>query len=293
MEGRYHTVIIVPHSRAKYRKWRVSSLQLRAALLAVALVTATCGFFSWYHLTDSPGRLEVERLRAENTALRQASDELEASFRGLEQQLADFEDQANSLAIVAGLDGVVDSEPSGVRSAAGGAGGDFSEPVGAGLDTSALEARTGALRNRLATVDEGLRERTEWIASQPSIVPVRGIFTSYFGNRKDPLTGRPAFHGGVDISAPSGKEVLAAADGIVVASGRNSNLGRSVRLSHGYGVTTIYGHLKELKVAPGQRVTRGDVIGTVGNSGRATGYHLHYEVRIANKPQDPRQYILE
>jgi murein DD-endopeptidase MepM/ murein hydrolase activator NlpD len=293
MGGRYHTVIIVPHSRAKYRKWRISSLQLRIALTALALVTAAASFIAWYHLTGSSDRREVERLRAENEALRLASDELESGFRALEAQLADFEDQANNLAIVAGLEDVVDAEPSGGRSTGGGAGGDFSEPVGAALDAVALEARTDTLRERLAEVDESLRERDHWIASQPSIVPVRGIFTSYFGNRRDPLTGRPAFHGGVDIVAPAGKEVVATADGIVVEAGRNGNLGRSIRISHGYGMTTLYGHLKELRVAPGQQVKRGDVIGTVGNSGRTTGYHLHYEVRVANEHQNPLQYILE
>jgi murein DD-endopeptidase MepM/ murein hydrolase activator NlpD len=293
MGGRYHTVIIVPHSRAKYRKWRISSFQLRLVLTTSALASLTCGFFAWYHLSGSPDRREVDRLRSENAALRQVGDDLEASFRSLEKQLADFEDQANNLAIVAGLEGTVDAEPSSLRSAAGGAGGDFTEPIGAALDPDALEARTEDLRERLAAVDRGLRARDQWIASQPSITPTRGIFTSYFGNRRDPLTGRPAFHNGVDISAPAGKEVRAAADGIVVTAGRNSNLGRSVRISHGYGVTTIYGHLKELRVEPGQRVARGDVIGTVGNCGRTTGYHLHYEVRVADKPRNPIEYILE
>lgn len=293
MGGRYHTVIIVPHSRAKYQKWRVSSLQLRLVASALFLATLACGFSAWYHLSGSPDRREVERLRSENAALRQVSDDLESSFRALEQQLADFEDQASNLAIVAGLDGAVDAEPSGVRSTAGGAGGDFTEPIGARADPEQLAARTLVLRQRFAAVDEGLRDRDQWIASQPSITPTRGIFTSYFGNRKDPLTGRPAFHNGVDISAPAGKEVRAAADGIVVAAGRNSNLGRSVRISHGYGVTTIYGHLKALEVEPGQRVSRGDLIGTVGNSGRTTGYHLHYEVRVDGKPRNPIEYILE
>jgi murein DD-endopeptidase MepM/ murein hydrolase activator NlpD len=293
MGGRYHTVIIVPHSRAKYRKWRVSSLQLRVALASLVVLTASSALLAWYHLSSSPDRVEVDRLRAENLALRKAGDELEASFRTLEAQLADFEDQANSLAIVAGLDGAVDAEPSALRSAGGGAGGDFSEPVGASPDAAAMAQRTEALRRRFETLDAGLRERDHWIASQPSIVPVRGIFTSYFGNRRDPITGRPAFHAGVDITAAPGKPVMAAADGVVVTAGRNGNLGRAVRISHGYGLTTLYGHLKELRVAPGERVARGDVIGTVGNSGRATGYHLHYEVRVANKPQNPVQFILE
>jgi murein DD-endopeptidase MepM/ murein hydrolase activator NlpD len=293
MGGRYHTVIIVPHSRAKYRKWRISSFQLRISLATLALLTATSAFFAWYHLSGSPDRREVDRLRSENAALRQVSDDLEASFRTLEEQLAEFENQASNLAIVAGLDAAVDAEPNGPRSTTGGAGGDFTEPHGAAPDPEELAARTEILRDRFEAVDRGLEDREEWMASQPSIVPTRGIFTSYFGNRRDPITGRPAFHNGVDISAPAGKEVRAAADGIVVTAGRNANLGRSVRISHGYGVATLYGHLKELKVQPGQRVSRGDVIGTVGNSGRTTGYHLHYEVRVGDRPRNPIEYILE
>jgi murein DD-endopeptidase MepM/ murein hydrolase activator NlpD len=145
----------------------------------------------------------------------------------------------------------------------------------------------------LAAVEDRLIERERWIAASPTISPVRGVLTSYYGNRTDPINGRPAFHKGVDISADPGKPVKAPADGIVVRAGRIGSYGRAVQLSHGYGVTTLYGHLHDLSVRPGQRIRRGDVVGTVGNSGRATGYHLHYEVRVNNDAQDPVQYMLD
>jgi murein DD-endopeptidase MepM/ murein hydrolase activator NlpD len=87
--------------------------------------------------------------------------------------------------------------------------------------------------------------------------------------------------------------VLAAADGIVVQAERNGRLGKAVYLSHGYGLTTRYGHLSRFNVTPGQRVKRGDTIGYVGNTGRATGYHLHYEVRLDGRPVNPLGYILD
>jgi murein DD-endopeptidase MepM/ murein hydrolase activator NlpD len=80
---------------------------------------------------------------------------------------------------------------------------------------------------------------------------------------------------------------------VVVRAGVKGHLGRSVQVSHGFGLTTIYGHLQSVSVQPGQRITRGDVVGQVGNTGRATGYHLHYEVRVANRPQNPLHYILD
>ncbi|MCP4203364.1 MAG: M23 family metallopeptidase, partial [bacterium] len=127
----------------------------------------------------------------------------------------------------------------------------------------------------------------------PAIEPVRGILTSGFGRRRDPVTGRPAAHQGIDIATAPGRTVQAPAEGIVVEAGRVGGLGNAVYISHGYGVTTRYGHLSRIDVRPGQRVGRGDSIGRVGNSGKSTGYHLHYEVRIDGKAVNPIAYMLD
>ena len=128
-------------------------------------------------------------------------------------------------------------------------------------------------------------------AAIPWVWPVRGQITGGFGERMDPLSGEGAFHAGVDISAPSGTEVESAADGIVVLAERESGYGNEIRVDHGAGITTRYGHLSKIYVVLGQQVERGQIIGTVGATGRTTGPHLHYEVRVRQTPVNPLKYL--
>jgi murein DD-endopeptidase MepM/ murein hydrolase activator NlpD len=125
----------------------------------------------------------------------------------------------------------------------------------------------------------------------PSLWPVIGHLTAGFGERLDPFSGEGAFHTGVDISSQYGTAVRAAADGVVTGAEEHVGYGRLVVLDHGYGVTTFYGHLSAFNVTVGQHVNRGDVIGYVGVSGRTTGPHVHYEVRINGAPVNPMRYL--
>ena len=129
------------------------------------------------------------------------------------------------------------------------------------------------------------------LANAPSLWPIVGPVTSSFGEREDPFNGEGAFHAGIDISAHFGDPVRAAADGTVEMADRASGYGREVVIDHGYGVKTLYGHLSGFAVTAGQQVTRGQVIGYVGMSGRSTGPHLHYEVRVRNTPVNPHKYL--
>jgi murein DD-endopeptidase MepM/ murein hydrolase activator NlpD len=115
--------------------------------------------------------------------------------------------------------------------------------------------------------------------------------TSSFGEREDPFNGEGAFHSGIDISAPFGSPVRATADGEVSDASMGAGYGREVVLNHGHDLMTVYGHLSAIAVLPGQHVTRGEVIGYVGQSGRSTGPHLHYEVRVHNVPVNPHKYL--
>jgi murein DD-endopeptidase MepM/ murein hydrolase activator NlpD len=125
----------------------------------------------------------------------------------------------------------------------------------------------------------------------PSLWPIEGRVASSFGEREDPFNGEGAFHSGIDIDAPYGTPVRAAADGDVAGASTVSGYGREVVLDHGHELSTVYGHLSAIAVLPGQHVTRGQVIGYVGQSGRATGPHLHYEVRVHNVPVNPHKYL--
>lgn len=127
--------------------------------------------------------------------------------------------------------------------------------------------------------------------SAPNLWPVEGPVTASFGERIDPFNGEGAFHSGIDISASYGQPIMAPADGMVTFADFLGGYGRAITLDHGHGITTRYGHLANFAVIPGQYVHRGDTIGYVGLSGRSTGPHLHYEVRINDTPVNPHKYL--
>ncbi len=139
-----------------------------------------------------------------------------------------------------------------------------------------------------------LEKKRNLLASTPSINPVNanGWITSRFGYRKSPFTGRKEFHSGLDIASKSGTKVIVTANGIVSFAARKMYIGNLVVIDHGYGRVTKYGHLKKTLVKRGQKVKRGDVIGLLGNTGRSTGPHVHYEVKINGTPVNPLKYIL-
>ncbi len=130
-----------------------------------------------------------------------------------------------------------------------------------------------------------------YLHSLPSIWPVRGEITDGFGESTDPFSGGEAFHPGVDIAAPAGTAVEAAGDGLVIQAGWESGYGNCILIDHGGGITTRYAHLSKILVVVGEQVKRGEVIGDVGMTGRATGPHLHYEVRIHDTPVNPAQFL--
>jgi murein DD-endopeptidase MepM/ murein hydrolase activator NlpD len=128
-------------------------------------------------------------------------------------------------------------------------------------------------------------------AFMPSIWPVIGRITGSFGERLDPFSGEGAFHAGLDISSEYGEPVRVTADGVVTTVEMHAGYGRLVVVDHGFGISTWYGHLSGFNTREGERVKRGDVIGYVGVSGRVTGPHVHYEVRIYNAPINPWRYL--
>jgi murein DD-endopeptidase MepM/ murein hydrolase activator NlpD len=156
--------------------------------------------------------------------------------------------------------------------------------------------RTDALSGRVSRALEGGLTPSftgDWatLADAPSMWPIEGVVTSSFGEREDPINGEGAFHSGIDISAPYGTPVRATADGNVLDESMGSGYGRQVVIDHGHDVLSVYGHLSASAVVPGQHVIRGQIIAYVGQSGRATGPHLHYEVRVHNVPVNPHKYL--
>ena len=271
---KHHTIIVVPHTRARFRKWRISNRQIVIGTSILAFLLSVSLFSTWSFFTKTVDKHQLATLVEENHQLRGVNQEFEDSIRDLKGRLAEFETRTQQLAIVAGLEETDTDQQSGV-------GGDELERRHAGLDL------------QLDEIEDLLQERSRQLSATPTITPVRGILTSGFGYRSDPVSGKQALHRAIDFSTAPGQPVIATADGIVLHAERSGRLGNAVSIAHGFGYTTRYGHLSRFTVEAGQRVQRGDVIGYVGNTGRATGYHLHYEVRLDGQPVNPLVYILD
>lgn len=152
------------------------------------------------------------------------------------------------------------------------------------------EPTSATLYAKIHALEEMLRDR----ANVPSIYPSIGKINNQFGWRNNPFGGGSLEnHPGMDIDGEKGDQVVAPADGVVIKTGWQGGYGNLIEISHGNNLTTRYGHLSEIEVEVGQTVARGEQIGRVGSTGRSTGPHLHYEVRIDNKPVDPRGYLPE
>jgi murein DD-endopeptidase MepM/ murein hydrolase activator NlpD len=140
---------------------------------------------------------------------------------------------------------------------------------------------------------ETLSEKQSLMNAIPNIRPARGWITSRFGYRISPFSGKPTLHAGLDFAAAPGSPVYAPADGMVSFAGYDEGYGKMITIDHGYGYSTRYAHNAQIYVQVGQRISRWDIIASVGNTGRSTGPHLHYEVRLNGIPRDPANFILD
>ena len=157
---------------------------------------------------------------------------------------------------------------------------------------NALDDHAYLQQGAFATIFDQLKGKRNMLAATPSIKPVQGWVSSSFGYRTSPFTGRREFHRGLDIATRQGTEIIAPADGRVTYSGRKGLMGNMVTIDHGFGMVTRYGHISKLIKKKGAVVKRGDTIALVGNSGRSTGPHLHYEVRLNGLAVNPTNYFL-
>jgi murein DD-endopeptidase MepM/ murein hydrolase activator NlpD len=292
MANEFFTVIVVPHAKARFRKIQVP-IKLARWVLAGASTFVLLFTGVLVHYTRITAEVyELRRLRAENEILTQKTLEYEQNAGKLQAKVAYLHSIVSKLGVMAGLDHALPD------ATVGGEGGVTSfetvapsravKPSLADMDLS-----VSALTDKSAKLEAFYRDQSLLLSSTPSIWPVRGYLSATFGNRLDPFTGRPDFHPGIDISTPIGTKVAAPADGIVLSCAVQGGYGNAIIIDHGYGVVTRYGHLEGFNVRPGQKVHRGEVIGFVGNTGRSTGPHLHYEVWVRDQAQNPIHFILD
>jgi murein DD-endopeptidase MepM/ murein hydrolase activator NlpD len=262
-------------SRAHIRRICVHKRWLKASALVLFAVMC-CLVYGFYGLTQQAAHLRIER---ENQRLRAENDKQRQELQNLNNRVDAVEDTSRKLAEVSG----VQEESKAVHGQGGPA-----RPVDSAAALVALELKTAKIERELRMYEGFLRLH----GMTPSIWPVMGKLESGVGGRRNPFGGRGyEYHEGQDIDAAYGTPVQVAATGRVVIAGWQRGYGNVVYVDHGSGLSTRYGHLSEIDVTVGQAVTRGQTIGLVGSTGRSTGPHLHYEVRINNQPVDPKPYL--
>lgn len=291
MADGFYTLIIVPHAKARFRKIRVPIRLVQWGTVAAVLATCLSAITLIYTTRMSWEVYSLRRLRHENDALVAKTREYEQRHGQLQTRLHELEGIVTKLGVMAGIEKVLPD------ARLGGVGGLMNlETVSPSLEPAAFdgaEKTVADLQTRSRQLETFFADQRVLLASTPSVWPVRGYLSAGFGQRPDPFTGQRDFHSGIDISTPTGTKVLAPADGVVVSCAARGGYGNALILDHGFGVVTRYAHLDGFNVRPGQRVRRGDVVGFVGNTGRSTAPHLHYEVWVRDQAQNPIHFILD
>lgn len=301
MRARRYTVVVADRSTGVVRRATISLRPFLSAIGFVLILPVLVGLGAKWS-----ARGEIDQLKAANAALelengsyRLATGELTTQIQSLEGVIDDLGERAQ---MDPAQSRAMQKLPAIVKSRA--AGGTVpqnvavSEIAKAALSTpedtfGVLKDLLQGLEKRLSFVRRDVEQRQALSAATPSIWPTHGWLTGTFGGRSDPFSGEPAFHQGLDISTDKGQAVVATADGVVESAAYTGDYGNFVVVQHAFGLTTRYGHLSKFNVKPGQQVKRNDVIGFVGATGRATGFHLHYEILANGKLLNPLQLLTQ
>ena len=301
MASKKATILFLPGGSTKVRKIKVSSGFIRLFLIISVLISiGVCWLVNDYKKikVQIP---QLDSLKKENSTQKIQLLALFKKINAINQKMAQLQEFDHKLRIMTNLNPADKQEQ-------------FLGLGGSDLNTLTLDSRLDEVDKKLilqthkslenleteiavtsrsqVELSNFLREQKSILACTPSIRPTTGWISSGFGYRMSPFTNQREFHKGLDIATRIGTPIVAPADGFVVFSGREGNFGRMIAINHGYNLLTRYGHLHKLGVSKGQFVKRGQVIGEVGNTGRCTGPHLHYEVLLNGVPVDPLRYIL-
>jgi murein DD-endopeptidase MepM/ murein hydrolase activator NlpD len=292
MTNEFYTLIVVPHAKARFRKFQVSVRLTRWLLSGVSLAFLVVGGLALHYARIAGEVRQLRDLRTQNEALLTKNREYAAGTQALQGRVQMLQGIVNKLGVMAGLEQTLpDPQIGGVGGVTGPEAKAPSQDVAASLES--VDRSVADLTEKSRELERFYKDQSVLLASTPSIWPVRGYLSATFGNRIDPFTGSPDFHPGIDISAPTGTRIIAPADGVVLSAGEKGGYGNAIVLDHQYGVVTRYGHLSGFAVKPGQRIKRGDVVGYVGQTGRSTAPHCHYEVWVRDQAQNPIHFILD
>jgi murein DD-endopeptidase MepM/ murein hydrolase activator NlpD len=297
MPKRFFTVLILPDATSTAHKVHVTRTALTILSAAAVIAILAFGFFIYQYVSLNVHVLELKRLRQEAGERTQFA----AKVTELEGELTRLRELDRSLRVAAGLDktpraGDVQGGAEGVSrlalmDALEQRSGRLADAMGRDLEV--LGQEIVSREQSLTELKRYLEDKRSVLNSTPTIAPVHGLVTAGYGYRRSPFTGQREVHEGLDIAAPYGSPVVAAADGIVTFVGPLAAYGHVVFVNHGHGFATFYAHNSRYRVNEGQTVRRGDVLAHVGNSGRTTGPHLHYEVHVNGSIVNPLKYIVD
>lgn len=333
MDKRNVTLLVVNNESGTTRKFVLSLVSLKVVLFTAAIVILifVAGFIDYLGLMFQA--MENKRLENENVMLKKQFQIVEGKLGALENSLERVKIFTNKLKLITNInmEDRVTKLTMGTKPAAGQALEEY-EPMDQRVSNEKLaqqdkdfprEEKVNEVKDEVAVqpssqdyatlvirIDkavketqlkeqsvielwESLSERLSLLNSTPNIKPARGWLTSRFGYRLNPFTNKMQLHAGLDIAAAPGSPVYAPADGVVIFASYDETYGKLVSIDHGYGVTTRFAHNSQIYVRVGQKVSKYDVISSVGNTGRSTGPHCHYEVRINGIPVDPINFILD
>jgi murein DD-endopeptidase MepM/ murein hydrolase activator NlpD len=287
MKPEAYTIFVASSRKGNLRKITLPGyvLHLVALLAVVGGVTVLAAAGSYTRMLWKVGNYNT--LRRQQATLKQNYEKLQSSVKDTNERMNSLQSLATEVAMTYGFMRFRQS-PFGVNETPQSIGGGFEQSV---AQFNFLESNVGQAAHPTGTLQLLPSASLADLTSTPSLWPVIGHLTGTFGERMDPFSGEGAFHTGVDISSQYGDAVRVAADGVVLEAEERAGYGRLVVVDHGFGLTTYYGHLSSFNVLPGQQLRRGDTIGNVGVSGRSTGPHVHYEVRINGAPVNPMRYL--
>jgi murein DD-endopeptidase MepM/ murein hydrolase activator NlpD len=295
------TVVFVPHGSEPSKIVEVSYGVIKLAAGGVALGVAAALLVGYATVARTADLTRSSRLQDENTRLTEEIGELHGRLSFLSDTLAQISQRDAKIRVLANLDPI---DPS-VQAA--GIGGPTLAPrpllptespamrrtQDIRVDLNALIRRANLLASSFEEAKDSLASHSQRLAATPSIMPTQGWLTSAFSSmREHPILHIARPHEGIDVTAPMGSPIEAPAAGTVTDAGWESGYGNTVTIDHGYGVVTKFAHCSKLLVRTGQHVSRGTKIALVGNTGLATGPHLHYEVHVNGRPVDPLKYVL-
>ncbi|HKI98228.1 MAG TPA: M23 family metallopeptidase [bacterium] len=296
------TFVVIPPRTSKVIRLKIPKPLMLAGMALVAVFVVVAVVSIYRAVTLQGELLAYERLKSEylrqQVGIKKVSNEVDRfkgemdHLRELDYKLrliTDLEVQRPGPSIY-GIGGFSEASDKNLVKQANQSGMDLLAVLN--KDLSRLDKMVKYQEESFNSLKAYLADKQDLIQRTPYRWPVRGFLSSTFGPRLDPFTGSQRMHEGIDIVAPKGTPVKAPADGIVTFSGVDPSLGNMIVLDHGYGVITRYGHLNASLVREGQRVKRGDTIAVVGTTGRSTGPHLHYEIRINDVAINPLKLLI-